>query len=76
MIPAATADCMYNWLRGIGLKPAPAQQYRQLFLSEEMTETVLRMTSLEQLNELGINKMGHRTLIHAKLQSKLDNAAK
>ena len=61
---------MYNWLRGIGLKPAPAQEYHDLFLSEEITETVLGMTTLEQLNELGITKAGHRTLIHYKLQSK------
>ncbi len=61
---------MYEWLRSIGLKPSPADEYRQLFLREEMSETVLQMTSLEQLKELGITKMGHRTLIHNRLKSK------
>ena len=55
---------MYEWLRRVGLQPTPATEYQQLFVREEFNELALRVATLDQLKELGVTKLGHRTLIH------------
>jgi len=61
---------MYSWLRELGLKPAQAADYTQLFATEALNERVLQMTTPEELLAMGITKLGHRILILHSLQSK------
>ena len=59
-------DCMYKWLQDIGLNTGPAAEYKQLLFEEGVSEDLLRRSSMDQLERIGITKYRHRdTIYHA-----------
>ena len=59
---------MYKWLQDIGLNPGPAADYKQLLYEEGVNEDLLRRSSLDQLEGIGITKYRHRDVIYHALE--------
>ena len=59
---------MTQWLSNLGFSAENVTSYASIFYQEGVTEQALRLLTLQDLESLGIEKFGHRALIHNSLQ--------
>ena len=67
-VGSTPSNCMTQWLSGLGFSAENVSSYVSIFHQEGVTEQALRLLTLEDLQSIGIEKFGHRALIHNSLQ--------
>lgn len=67
-VGSTPSNCMTRWLSGLGFNAENVSLYASIFHHEGVTEQALRLLTLEDLQSIGIEKFGHRALIHNSLQ--------
>ena len=67
-LASSPSNCMTRWLTSLGISAENVSSYVTIFHWEGVTEQALRLLSLEDLQSIGIEKFGHRALIHNTLE--------
>ena len=67
-VGSTPGNCMTQWLSNLGFSAENVSFCASIFHREDITEQALRLLTLQDLESLGIEKFGHRAMIHNSLQ--------
>ena len=67
-VGSSPGNCMTQWLSNLEFNSENVASYATIFHQEAISEQALRLLTLQDLQSLGIEKFGHRALIHNTLQ--------
>ena len=59
---------MKEWLLSLEFNSENVSSYNSLFYQEAVSEQALHLFTLQDLQSLGVEKLGHRVLIHNTLE--------